>query len=95
MHTGIECGLETHKKTVPESKIVLGEGATYCASPTLSFERDSESFWSIINEQMAYLREKGFYGSVTSTTHSPNRISAWEPCKDRYVIANNIFKGEK
>lgn len=95
MHTGIEHGLETHKKTVPDSKIVLGEGATYCASPTLSFERDSESFWSIINEQMVYLREKGFYGSVTSTTHSPNRISAWEPCKDRYVRANNIFKGEK
>jgi hypothetical protein len=95
MHTGIERGLETHKKTVPDSKIVLGEGATYCASPTLSFERDSESFWNIINEQMVYLREKGYYGSVTSTTHSPNRISAWEPCKERYVLANKIFKGEQ
>ena len=91
----IALGMEVCKKSAPNSKIVLGEGGTYCACPTLTFEQDSESFWTLMNEQMAYLREKGFYGSVISTTHAPNRVSAWEPCKELYLRANKIFKGEE
>lgn len=87
----IDIILETHARIVPDSAIVMGEGMTYCASPELTFERDSENFWQLAREQMAYLREKGLWGTVVTTTHAPGRAIAWEACTDRYVEANNIF----
>jgi len=88
---GTEKILATHDKVVPHSKIVMGEGLTYCASPELTFERDSEHFWQLINEQMMYFNEKGFLGTVISTTHAPKRVIAWDACKDLYIHANRIF----
>lgn len=90
-HDSIELITTTHKEVVPDSRLVMGEGATYCASPTLAFERDSQYFWKILKEQMKFLNEKGLWGTVITTTHAPERSVAWEPCKDLYVELNNIF----
>lgn len=86
--------LEVHTTYVPNSKLVVGEGLTYCASPALTFERDSETFWQLAKEQMQYFKEKGVWGSVISTTHAPDRSVAWER-KDCYIEANKIFTDEK
>ena len=83
--------LKLHKKIVPNSKIVMGEGLTYCCSPKLTFERDSETFWTLVNEQMALLKEKGIWGSVIVTTHAPGRSSAWHGCIKQYIEANKLF----
>lgn len=83
--------MATHKKVVPHSKIVMGEGATYCASPTLAFERDSEYFWKMLKLQMSYFNEKDFLGSVIATTHAPERTAAWDYCKGLYLEANKLF----
>lgn len=95
LYTGIDTIIATHDKVVPKSKIVMGEGATYCASPTLAFERDSEHFWRMLRIQMNYFNEKGFWGTVLSTTHAPERIVAWDACKDLYLEANRLFLNEK
>ena len=90
-HNLIQKMFELHKKIVPNSKIVMGEGLTYCCSPTLTFERDSERFWQLINEQMKYFKDKDLWGSVIATTHAPERTAAWGPCKDLYLEANKLF----
>ena len=76
---------------VPNSRLVMGEGATYCASPTLTFERDSKTFWEMLKNQMRYLNEKGVWGSVITTTHAPERSAAWDACKALYIEANSLF----
>jgi len=83
--------MSTHNEIVPNSRLVMGEGPTYCASPTLAFERDSQHFWKILKEQMEYANEKGLWGTVIATTHAPERTVAWEPCKDLYVELNRAF----
>ena len=90
LYKRIDDMLELHDRAVPESKIVMGEGATYCASHKLVFGRDSKLFWEMINEQMRYLKEKGLWGTVVSTTYVPERIAAW-PCKELYIKANELF----
>ena len=91
LHAGIDAITETHRKVAPHSKIVMGEGATYCASPTLTFERDSKHFWEMIYMQMSYFNEKDFWGSVITTTHAPGKSAAWDACKDMYLKANKLF----
>lgn len=81
----------TRDRVAPSSKLVMGEGATYCASPTLQFERDSKAFWEMLKFQMAYFKEKGFWGTVVTTTHAPERTIAWDGCKDLYIEANKLF----
>ena len=93
LHRGVDTICETHRRVVPHSKLVMGEGNTYCASPTLAFERDSETFWNMISLQMEYLRDKGLWGSVI-TTHAPGRTAAWGPRKESYRAANRIFLGK-
>lgn len=83
--------LEIHHRIVPNSKIVMGEGVTYCASPSLTFEKNSQIFWNLIDEHMKRYHEEGFWGSIIATTHAPDRNSAWESCKDQYVKINNNF----
>ena len=95
LFNGTEKFIKTHDKIVPKSRIVMGEGATYCASPTLTFERDSKAFWDMLKKQMTYFNEKNFWGSVITTTHAPERVAAWVPCKDLYLEANKLFLGEK
>ncbi len=95
LYDGIEKIISIHDEVVPDSKIVMGEGTTYCASPTLAFERDSEQFWEMVKEQMLYLNKKNIWGSVVSTTHAPERIAAWEPCKDLYLEVNSLFVNGK
>lgn len=95
LYNGTEKLIATHNKIVPKSRIVMGEGATYCASPTLTFERDSKAFWDMLKKQMSYFNEKNFWGSVITTTHAPERVAAWEPCKSLYLEANKLFLGEK
>lgn len=90
-YEGVEAVLATHAEVVPHSKIVMGEGVSYCASPVLTFERDSEEYWQLIMEQMSCFHEKGIWGSVVTTTHAPDRNAAWEPCKDLYIQANRVF----
>ena len=91
LQDGVAKLLETHQKVVPHSKIVVGEGCTYCASPTLKFERDSVHFWEMVREHMLLFKEKNFCGSIVSTTHAPERSMAWDGCKDRYVEMNELF----
>ena len=91
----VEHIIETHDKVVPHSKIVIGEGLTYCASPLLTFERDSQAFWQLVKEQMKCFNENGFFGAVIATTHAKNRSAAWQPCKELYLEANKIFLDEK
>jgi len=81
----------TRARTVPNSRIVMGEGATYCASPTLAFERDSRNFWMLLKEQMEYFRETDVWGTVITTTHAPGRSAAWGPCKELYAELNAEF----
>lgn len=73
----------------------MGEGATYCASTTLTFERDSQYFWLLLKEQMEYANEIGLWGTLIATTHAPERSAAWEPCKDLYVELNEMFLRRK
>ncbi len=91
LYDGVDTIMATHNKVVPHSKIVMGEGATYCASPTLAFERDSEYFWKMLKLQMAYFKEKDFWGTVITTTHAPRRTVAWDSCKALYSEANKLF----
>ena len=91
LQDGVAKLLETHQKVVPHSKIVVGEGCTYCASPALKFERDSVHFWEMVREHMLLFKEKDFWGSIVSTTHAPERSMAWDGCKDRYVEMNELF----
>ena len=95
LYEGIECIIATHDKVVPHSRIVMGEGVTYCASPTLAFERDSKLFWEMIREQMKLLHKKDLWGSVITTTHAPERNVAWPACKERYIEANSLFLGKE
>ena len=90
----VEKMLEIHDRIIPNSRIVMGEGVTYCASPTLTFEATSKVFWSLIEEHMRCYREKGFWGSVISTTHAPDRSAAWGPCKEIYIDINKKFSDE-
>lgn len=90
-HNDIQKMLELHKKIVPNSKIVMGEGLTYCCSPKLTFERDSKCFWDLIKEQVMFLKEKGIWGTVLVTTHAPGRCSAWSDCIELYSEANKLF----
>jgi len=91
LYDGVDAIISTHDRVVPNSRLVMGEGATYCASPTLAFERDSETFWEMLKNQMRYLSEKGIWGSVIATTHAPGRSAAWDACKDLYIEANSLF----
>ena len=93
LYDGVETIISTHNKVVPNSKIVMGEGVTYCPSYKMTFERDSESFWKIIKEQMLLFNKKGFWGTIVATSHAPGQISAWE-CKDRYITVNRLFLSE-
>lgn len=88
---GIDKVIATHATAVPNSKLVMGEGATYCASPTLLFERDSEHFWKVLKEQMVYARDKGLWGTVITTTHAPERSAAWDGCREQYRQLNGLF----
>lgn len=83
--------LEKQKKIIPDSRLVMGEGGSYCASPTLPFERDSVYFWELLREQIEYLKEKETWGTVITTTHAPERNAAWEPCREQYIRLNEIF----
>ena len=91
LYNSVEKLLETHQKIVPHSKIVVGEGCTYCGSPTLAFERDSVHFWEMVKEHMLLFREKDFWGTIVSTTHAPDRTAAWDACKERYIQMNELF----
>jgi hypothetical protein len=87
MHTGIERGLETHKKTVPDSKIVLGEGATYCASPTLSFERDSRIESSLSREILSF----SFFNAASSISITPFGIITLAFCFSMSITVSKMF----
>ena len=92
LRDGLEDILKTHREVVPKSKLVMGEGATYCASPMLTFERDSKYFWELLKEQMALFNEKGLWGTIITTTHAPEKQHlAWDARKDLCLEANNLF----
>ncbi|MBR2885503.1 MAG: hypothetical protein IKB93_12085 [Clostridia bacterium] len=93
--SGVDTAIAIHDSVVPNSKIVMGEGVTYCASPALTFEKDSKHFWELIMEQMIYFNKRGLWGSIVATTHAPDRSTAWEPCKDLYIQANRCFTDGK
>ena len=94
LYNVVETVMSIHDKVVPNSRIVMGEGVTYCPSYKMTFERDSEAFWEIIKEQMCLFNKKGFWGTIVATSHAPGQISAWE-CKDRYITVNGLFLSEK
>lgn len=94
LYDGVDYIINTHDTVVPDSRLVMGEGATYCASPFLTFERDSEHFWKLLNTQMALFNEKGLWGSIITTTHAPDKHIAWDACKDKYIKANELFLKE-
>lgn len=91
LYDGFDKIVQTHDAVVPNSRLVMGEGATYCSLPTLTFERDSQYFWTLLKEQMEYANEKGLWGTVIATTHGPERNAAWESCKNLYIELNKIF----
>ena len=94
-YAGIDRLLAVHEKTVPDSRIVMGEGVSCCASPIVTFERDSGAFWKLIGNQMAYFNRQGFWGSVVATTHAPERTPAWSACRDLYREVNGVFLGKE
>ena len=94
-YAGIDRLLAVHEKTVPDSRIVMGEGVSCCASPIMTFERDSGAFWKLIGNQMAYFNRQGFWGSVVATTHAPERTPAWSACRDLYREVNGVFLGKE
>ena len=90
-YTGIDKAIATHDEIVPNSRIVMGEGMTFCCSGSLPFERDSKAFWQLIDNQMKYLKEKNFWGTVIATTHAPEQFDPWEDCTKQYLQANRLF----
>lgn len=92
LQDSIEDILKTHRAVVPNAKLVMGEGATYCASPDLTFERDSKYFWEMMKIQMELLGRKGLWGSIITTTHAPEKQHlAWDACKGLCKEANKLF----
>ena len=92
LYERVEHIIKVHNEVVPQSKMVMGEGATYCASPALTFERDSKCFWYIMKKQMEFLGKKGLWGTIITTTHAPEKQHlAWDACKDLCLQANNLF----
>ena len=91
LRNGVDAVCRLHDDLVPDSLLVMGEGMTYCASPSLRFEADSEAFWDILREQMILLRDKGLWGAVLATTHAPGRIAGWETNRERYAERNRLF----
>lgn len=92
LNSSLEDILKTHREVVPNARLVMGEGATYCASPALTFERDSKYFWNLMKEQMVILAKKGLWGSIITTTHAPEKQHlAWDACKDLCLEANKLF----
>lgn len=94
LRKGVERIIDTHDRLVPNSRLVMGEGVGYCASPTLKFERDSEAYWNMVREQAVLLREKGLWGTVVRTNARPAEVT-WDVCKDRYVEVNRLFAGSE
>lgn len=91
LYDKVDAVIKTHDAVVPNSRLVMGEGATCCLSPTLEFERDSECFWKMIKNQMTYLKEKNLWGTIICTSHAPGRLVAWDECKDLYKEVNSLF----
>jgi hypothetical protein len=90
MHDGIEHALQIHARVVPDSRLAFGEGATYCASPTLMFESRSAAAWKRFEEQMRLLAEKNFWGSVVRTNARPSD-GTWNANAEDYLRVNRIF----
>ena len=90
MKKNVDKIIEVRDRNVPNAQLVMGEGVTWCASNRLQFEEKSELYWSMIYEQVKYLKEKGFWGGFVRTTSGPEDPS-WNLCKDRYLKANRIF----
>ncbi len=86
----IENAVSVHDRLIPHSKMVMGEGPTYCASPTLKFEANSKTFWDLLKMQSELLKEKGLWGTVVRTTARPNDAT-WDVCKDLYAEVNEMF----
>jgi hypothetical protein len=93
MKRNVDKIVEIRDEIVPNAELVMGEGVTYCGSNSLLFEEKSELYWKLIGEQMLYLREKGFLGTVVRTTSGPEDPS-WNLCKEKYIKVNNMFLGK-
>lgn len=91
LQDGLDAVIEIHDKIVPNSKLVMGEGATYCASPYIYFERNSNTYWDLLREQARLFNEKGLWGSVVRTNARSSDLVTWYPCKDLYAEINKIF----
>ena len=95
MKSNVDRIVAVRDSVVPNAELVMGEGVTYCASTELTFEEHSDVYWSFIEEQAKYLREKGFLGTVVRTTSGPEDPS-WDCCKDKYIKMNRLFaQGEE
>ncbi len=85
---------EVRDRCVPNARIVMGEGVTYCTSSKLHFEEKSDLYFDLMLYQSEILRQNGIWGTVARTTSGPEDLS-WECRKDDYVRVNRRFlKGE-
>ena len=80
-------------RTMPDAKLFMGEGVTYCAHNHLNFEEKSRKFQNMLLYQAKLFSNSELLGCVVRTTSGPEDVS-WELLKDVYKKANKIFLSE-
>ena len=86
--------VEVRNRCVPDARIVMGEGVTYCASNYLHFEEKSDEYFKLMLHQSEVLGQNGIWGAVARTTSGPED-SSWESRKDDYIKVNKRFLNGK
>lgn len=89
LYDKIDTVVELHARLCPDAYLVMGEGGTFCGSPIITFERDSDAYWELLRKQTEYIRNKGIHGTILKTTLRPVEIS-WD-CVDKYKALNTMF----
>jgi len=93
MRSALEALIKAHDEIVPNSKIVVGEGCTYCPLHDLEFECNFDTYFEIIKEYITLCMSYGFWGAVIGTNFEPY-VSIWNMSDDKYAELNKIiFEG--
>ena len=93
MRSALEALIKAHDEIVPNSKIAVGEGCTYCPLHDLEFECNFDTYFEIIKEYITLCMSYGFWGAVIGTNFEPY-VSIWNMSDDKYAELNKIiFEG--
>lgn len=79
---------------LPGARLVLGEGASYCADRRLRWEERSDAYWEVVEHAVRACRDLGFWGSVVRTNAGPED-PVWHEYPERLRRVNAVFLGER